>query len=326
MQDSFPMWRRYFKAKARLLGKEQLAWWDLYAPLGKTSTTFSWEQARSFVLENFAGFSDDLAAMATRAFDENWIDAEQRTGKRGGAFCMRVRSVKQSRILSNFDGSLDQVSTLAHELGHAYHNECMFHAGRSPLNTRLPMTVAETASIMCESIIMNAVLAKATDPAEKLAILENKLAGEAQVVVDIYSRFLFESEVMERRAESELTAAELNDIMERSQEATYGDGLDPRFRQGWMWTWKPHYYYTHLDFYNYPYAFGLLFGTGLYALYEQQGDAFVPAYRALLADTGTDNAADLASRFGINLREKAFWANSLALIGRAVDEYEALAG
>ncbi len=324
MHDSFPMWRRYFKAKARRLGKEQLAWWDLFAPLGATDTTFSWEDARTFILENFSTFSDDLAALAQRAFDEGWIDAEQRTGKRGGAFCMGVRRVKESRILCNFDGSPDQIFTLAHELGHAYHNECMFRAGQSPWNSHLPMTVAETASIMCETIAMNAVLRKAANPTEKLAILEARLQGAAQSVVDIYSRYLFEDELFARRAQNELTAADLNEIMERAQEATYGDGLDPRFRQGWMWTWKPHYYSPRLAFYNYPYAFGLLFGTGLYAIYQREGEAFVPAYRALLADTGTGSAADLAARFGINLRDKAFWAASLAVFERDVAEFERL--
>ncbi len=324
MHDSLPMWRRYFKAKAHHLGKEQLAWWDFYAPLGASSSSLDWQQARAMVLENFSTFSDDLSGLARRAFDEGWIDAEQRTGKRGGAFCMGVRGVKQSRILVNFDGSLDQVSTLAHELGHAYHNECMFQAGQSPLNSRLPMTVAETASIMCETITMNAVLRRAQSDQEKLAILESRLNGASQVVVDILSRYLFEDEVFARRARSELSAAELNEIMERAQDATYGDGLDARYRQGWMWTWKPHYYSPRLAFYNYPYAFGLLFGTGLYAIYEQQGAAFVPAYRALLADTGTASAAELAGRFGINLRDKGFWANSLAVIGRDIDQFEAI--
>ncbi|MGL4648937.1 MAG: M3 family metallopeptidase, partial [Caldilineaceae bacterium] len=235
MQDSFPMWRRYFKAKARLLGKPQLAWWDLYAPLGKADTTYTWDETRAFILEHFATFSEDLAGLAQRAFDEGWIDAEQRTGKRGGAFCMGVRGVKQSRILTNFDGSLDQIGTLAHELGHAYHNECMFQANQTILNSRLPMTVAETASIMCETIVNNAVLRQAANDQERLAVLEGMLNGASQVVVDIYSRYLFEDELFNRRAQSELTAADLNEIMERAQEATYGDGLDPRFRQGWMW-------------------------------------------------------------------------------------------
>jgi pepF/M3 family oligoendopeptidase len=324
MAASFPAFRRYFAAKARRLGKEKLAWWDLFAPLGKTEQRYSWQETQSFIVENFATFSEDLAELATRAFDQNWIDAEQRTGKRGGAFCMGLPTVKESRILTNFDGSLDQISTVAHELGHAFHNECAFQANKTMLQTQTPMTLAETASIMCETIVTEAVLARATDPDEELAILENMLSGQAQVIVDIYSRYLFEQEVFVRRAQSELTADELCDIMRRAQEATYGEGLDSRYLQPYMWTWKPHYYSSYLSFYNFPYAFGLLFATGLYAIYQQRGADFVDDYRALLAATGEAPAAELAARFGIDLRSQQFWADSLAVIERRIDRYCAI--
>jgi pepF/M3 family oligoendopeptidase len=325
MEDSFPQWRRYFRAKAARLGKEQLAWWDIAAPLPGDNTHFTWDAARAFVLDNFATFSPDLRDFAAQAFDASWIDAEQRTGKRGGAFCMGLPAVKESRILSNFDGSLDQVSTLAHELGHGYHNHCIYRAGKTRLQAQTPMTLAETASIMCETIVMQAVLAKAAGPEAELAILETMIQGEAQVIVDIYSRYLFEQELFARRAQSELSAEDLCEIMERAQAATYGDGLDARFRQKWMWTWKPHYYSPGLSFYNFPYAFGLLFGTGLYAVYQQRGDAFVDDYVALLASTGEANAADLAARFGMDLRARPFWAESLAVIGKRIDRYCELA-
>lgn len=324
MEASFPTFRRYFAAKAQRIGKQQLAWWDLFAPTGRSDLTFTWDEAQEFIVVNFATFSDDLAALATRAFDSRWIDAEPRSGKRGGAFCMRVPGVRESRILANFDGSLDQVSTLAHELGHAYHNECIHRSGKTMLNSQLPMTVAETASIMCETIVMNAVLDKAGDPQSQQAILETMLIGDAQVIVDIYSRFQFEQEVMQRRARAELTADELNEIMERAQATTYGDALDERFRQKWMWTWKPHYYSPGLSFYNFPYAFGLLFATGLYAIYKERGSSFVPDYQALLASTGEADAATLAARFGIDLRSTAFWEGSLAMIGERVNWYCAL--
>lgn len=325
MAASFPAFRRYFVAKARLLGKERLAWWDLFAPIGRSERRYTWDETRAFIVENFATFSEDLAELAVRAFDGRWIDAEQRTGKRGGAFCMGVPLVKESRILTNFDGSLDQISTVAHELGHAFHNECAFQANRTMLQTQTPMTLAETASIMCETIVTQAVLARAADPAEELAVLENMLTGEAQVIVDIYSRYLFEQEVFARRAQSELTAEELCDIMRRAQEATYGDGLDGRYLQPYMWTWKPHYYSAELAFYNFPYAFGLLFATGLFAIYQQRGAAFVDDYRELLAATGDAPAAELAARFGIDLRSRQFWADSLAVIERKIDRYCALA-
>lgn len=321
MKDSFPMFRRYFKHKAKLIGKEQLAWWDLFAPLGKTDKVYSWDEAREFIVSNFNKFSPDLGAFAQRAFDSGWIDGEQREGKRGGAFCMGVEAVKESRILSNFDGSFDQVSTLAHELGHAFHNECAYSTNKTPLQQQTPMTLAETASIMCETIATEAALEQTTDPQEVLAILEAQMNNASQVVVDIYSRYLFEKEVFERRAKSELAADEINDIMERAQKATYGDGLDEKFLQKYMWTWKPHYYSAGFSFYNYPYAFGLLFATGLYAIYQKRGAEFVPAYKELLASTGEARAADLADKFGINIRTKKFWADSLAIIGKRVDRY-----
>ncbi|MEB2334906.1 MAG: M3 family oligoendopeptidase [Anaerolineaceae bacterium] len=321
MKDSFPMFQRYFKSKAKRLGKKKLAWWDLFAPMGKTDTVYSWNEARDFITRNFSQFSPELGAFAKRAFDNHWIDAEQREGKRGGAFCMGVEGVKESRIMSNFDGSFDQVSTLAHELGHAFHNECAYQAGKTPIQQNTPMTLAETASIMCETIATEAALKEIANPQEELAVLEAQINGASQTIVDIYSRYLFEKEVFERRAKSELSSDELNDIMERAQKAAYGDGLDERYLQKYMWTWKPHYYSSGFSFYNYPYAFGLLFATGLYAIYQKRGAEFVPAYKELLASTGEARAADLADKFGINIRTKKFWADSLAIIGKRVDRY-----
>ncbi len=321
IRDSFPMFRKYFDAKAKKIGKEKLAWWDIFAPVGKTDKVYSFEEARDFILENFGKFSPDLAAFAKRAFNNNWIDAEQREGKRGGAFCMEVQGLKESRILSNFDGSFDQVSTLAHELGHAYHNECAYQANKTILQQLTPMTLAETASTMCETIVTEAVLASTKDPQEELAVLEAQINGASQVTVDIYSRYLFEKEVFERREQSELSADDFNDIMERAQKETYGDGLDERYLQKFMWTWKPHYYSPGLSFYNYPYAFGLLFATGLYAIYQQRGEAFVEDYKNLLASTGEETAAKLAKRFGIDITKRKFWDDSLAIIGKRVDRY-----
>lgn len=321
MKDSFPMFRRYFKAKAKRFGQKQLPWWNLYAPVGESTTSYTFAEAREFVLENFGKFSPDLRAFAKHAFENHWIDAEMRDGKRGGAFCMEVPGVKESRVMCNFDGSLDQVSTIAHELGHGFHNECAFKAGKTAIQRMTPMTLAETASIMCETIVSTASLKQVKNPQEELAILESQLINDSQVIVDIYSRYLFEKEVFERREKSELSAEELCEIMLNAQKATFGDGLDERYLQKWMWTWKPHYYSPALSFYNYPYAFGLLFGTGLYAIYEQRGASFIPDYVNLLASTGEAPAADLAARFGINIRTKDFWQNSLKIIEKRVDRY-----
>ena len=321
MQASFPVFRQYFQHKAKLLGKEKLAWWDLFAPVGKTGKTYSFEDASGFILANFENFSPELRTFSERAFANNWIDAEMRDGKRGGGFCMKVQSVQESRILVNFDGSQDQISTIAHELGHAFHNECAYQFDKTPLQQLTPMTLAETASTFCETIATEAVLAQVTDPMEELAVLDGQLLGDSQIIVDIYSRYLFEKEVFERREQAELSADDFNEIMERTQKATYGEGLDERYLQKYMWTWKPHYYNTDVSFYNFPYAFGLLFGTGLYAIYQQRGGDFVEDYKSLLASTGEAMAADLADRFGINIRTRKFWDDSLAIISKRVDRY-----
>ena len=319
MHDSFPMFRRYLRGKAKLLGQDTLAWWDIFAPVGKAEARYTFAQARDFILEQFGTFSERLVALARRAFDSRWIDAEPRDGKRGGAFCMRLPAVEESRILCNFDGSLDQVSTLAHELGHAYHNECQ--AGKEMLQRRTPMTLAETASIFNQTIITDALLARTTDPAEELTILEGFLSDATQLVVDIYSRYLFEREVFERRATGEQSADDFCQIMIRAQQATYGDGIDPATLHPYMWAWKPHYYRPHLSFYNFPYAFGLLFGLGLYAIYQERGKAFLPAYDDLLRSTGEDTVAALAARFGIDIRQPAFWESSLAIIRQRIERY-----
>jgi oligoendopeptidase F len=324
MQDALPVFRRYLRAKARRLDKAQLAWWDLFAPMGNTGRTYSYDEAKSLVHETFQGFAPELGALAERAFANNWIDVAPRPGKRGGAFCMDVPAVGESRVLTNFDGSLDQVSTLAHELGHAFHNDCTVRAGKTMLQSITPMTLGETASIMCETIVTEAILAETSDPQEVLAILETQLVGSTQVIVDIYSRFLFEREVFTRREQGELTPGELCDMMAQAQRDAYGDGLDPDHLQPYMWTWKPHYYRTGLSFYNFPYAFGLLFGTGLYAIYRERGPAFVPDYMNLLASTGEATAAELAARFNIDIRSRAFWEGSLAVIATQVERYVSL--
>ncbi|MCX6082533.1 MAG: M3 family oligoendopeptidase [Chloroflexi bacterium] len=324
MHDSFPAFQSYFQAKAKRLGKEKLAWWDIFAPTVQSKLSYTWNDARDLILRNFNEFSPDLAAFAKRAFENQWIDAEQRDGKRGGAFCMPVPGVEESRILCNFDGTLDQVSTIAHELGHAFHNECAYRAGKTEFQKDTPMTLAETASIMCETIIMEAAINQTNDPDEQLAILETRLIGDAQVIVDIYARYLFETEVFNRRAESELSANDLCEIMEKAQKATYGEGLDERYLMKYMWTWKPHYYYSGLSFYNFPYAFGLLFSTGLYAIYQQRGAEFVPDYINLLSGTGEASAADLAQRFGIDIHDKKFWTDSLNIITKKIELYKQL--
>jgi oligoendopeptidase F len=315
---SLPTFRRYFKAKARLLGYDaSLPWWDLVAPVGSTTDT-SWADATDRVHAAFAEFSPDLATLAARAFEHRWVDAEIREGKRGGAYCVGVeRDV--SRVMMNFDGSHNSVTTLAHELGHAFHNVALAH--RTPLQRRLPMALAETASIFCETLLFEQAASRATDEHERLALLDTHLAGTSQVVVDIHSRFLFETELCKRRRRTSLSVSDLCAAMLDAQEAAYGDGLHPDHRHAYMWAAKPHYF---TPFYNWPYTYGLLFGIGLYARYLADADQFRAGYDDLLSSTGLADAAELGERFGIDVRSGTFWMSSLAVLRARIDAFEQL--
>jgi pepF/M3 family oligoendopeptidase len=319
-RESFPDWRRYLKAKARALGLEKLAWYDLFAPVGETSTVWEYDFGRDFLLDQFGSYSSRLRDLVDRAFRENWIDAEPRNGKRGGAFCMALRA-DESRVLSNYMPTYDGVSTLAHELGHAYHNFNI--AQRTPLQRDTPMVLAETASIFCKTIIRHAAMSQGSQ-AEQLAILESYIQGACQVVVDITSRFLFESQVLERRQQRELSIQEFNDIMLDAQRQTYGDGLDDSALHPYMWAVKGHYYSTGRPFYNYPYMFGLLFGLGLYAKYSSDPEGFRQGYDQLLSSTGLADVATLASGFGIDVRTPDFWRSSLDIARGDIAQFEAL--
>jgi len=319
-RTSFPDFRRYLHAKARALGITALAWYDLFAPVGSGERAWTFDEARNFIVEQFAAYSPRLTAFAARAFRERWIDAEPRPGKRDGAFCMSVRA-DESRVLANYKPAFAGMSTLAHELGHGYHNLNL--ATCTMLQRETPMTLAETASIFCETIVREAALARATD-AERLGILEASLQGTCQVVVDITSRFVFEQHVFEGRQRRELSVDELSALMLDAQRETYGDGLDPELLHPYMWAMKTHYYSAGRSFYNFPYMFGQLFGLGLYARYRQDPEGFRASYDALLASTGLADAATLAARFGIDIRTPAFWTASLDIVRADIARFEAL--
>lgn len=319
-RESFPDFRRYLRAKARALGVAQLPWYDLFAPVGESKRVWEYPEARDFILTQFGTYSERLRGLAGRAFDENWIDAEPRDGKRDGAFCMSLRG-EESRVLSNFKPAYGGMSTLAHELGHAYHN--LVKAHRTALQRVTPMTLAETASIFCETIARQAALREADAP-EQLVILEASLQNSCQVVVDITSRFLFESSVFEQRAPRELSVDEFCTLMLDAQKETYGDGLDQEKLHPYMWAVKSHYYSADRSFYNFPYMFGLLFGLGLYARYQQDPMEFKRSYDDLLSSTGLADAATLAARFGIDIRTHDFWRASLDIVRKDIERFESL--
>jgi pepF/M3 family oligoendopeptidase len=319
-RESFPDFRRYLHAKARTLGLSQLAWYDLFAPVSSDEKVWEYDDAAEFIIEQFGTYSSRLSQFADRAFREHWIDAEPREGKQDGAFCTPLRK-DESRVFANYNASFDGMSTLAHELGHGYHNLNL--PQRTMLQRSTPMALAETASIFCETIIRNAALQNAGQR-EQIAILEVSLQGACQVVVDITSRFLFEQRVFNQRRQRELSIDELNNLMIEAQRETYGDGLDETAFHPYMWAMKPHYYSSKLSFYNYPYMFGLLFGLGLYARYKENAEEFKSSYDELLSRTGLADAATLAEQFGINIRSTDFWRSSLDIVRKDIDRFEEL--
>lgn len=319
IDDYLPHFRRYFKHKAKLLGYEGgLKFYDLFASIGESDRTFTVEEAQEFLLKHFATFSDDMVKMVKEAFDNNYIDYFPKKGKVGGAFCSNLPYIKQSRIMMNFDGSLSSVLTLAHELGHAYHG--LHVENHLPLNWDYPMPVAETASIFNENLIMSAALNEASEK-EKITLMESQISDCAQITVDIYSRFLFEKEVFERKLDHFMMSEELEEIMRNAQKDTYGDGLDSETYHPFMWTCKPHYYSAGFSYYNYPYAFGGLFSRGLYAIYRENPNGFVEKYQELLEATTINTCEDVAKVMNIDLTKKDFWLKSLESIKEEIDEF-----
>ena len=316
MDEYSPKFWQYLKAKGKALGHENgLPWYDLFAPMGKSSTKFTTQEAKDFLVEQFEGFNPDEAKMIADAFDQEWIDFFPREGKAGGAFCAGVEAIGQSRILTNYDGAFGDVVTLAHELGHAWHNECI--KDHRALNHDYSMPLAETASTFNECVVMASAIAKAADDQEKLALIESQLQDATQIICDIYSRFRFEKSVFEKRPEEFMHADTLCQLMRDAQKASYGDGLDEATLHPYMWVCKGHYYGP--TFYNFPYAFGGLFARGLYAQYEQEGDAFIPKYNKLLYTTPVATAEDVAKVADIDLTDKAFWRGALQTIADQID-------
>ena len=317
---SLPDFRRWMRVKAKLVGDTNgLSWWNLSAPLSISPGPISWDQGISLVKGAFASYSDRLSHLVDRSISEQWLDAEPREGKVGGAFCMSFVD-DRSLVLLNWSGSVDSAQVTAHELGHAYHNTQLAH--RTALQKRLPMALAETASIFCETLVVEEGLSRLQGD-DRLALLDVDLIGANQVVVDIHSRFLFETEVFARRQKRTLGVSELNEIMLSAQRDAYGDGLDQTTAHPHMWVLKPHYYGSH--FYNWPYTYGLLFGLGLYAQYQLDPEKFRDGYDDVLSRAGMDTAEQLGQAFGIDVTSESFWTASLDVLRARMRNYEQLA-
>ena len=316
MDEYAPKFWQYLKAKAKALGHENgLPWYDLFAPMGKSGTKYTAQESRDLLVSLFSTFDSELADMVARAFDNAWIDFYPRDGKSGGAFCAGAECLNESRILTNFDGQFTDVVTLAHELGHAFHNQCI--QGHRPLNKDYSMPVAETASTFNECVVMAAAIKNAASDDERIALIESQLQDATQIICDIYSRFRFEAMVFENREEQFMNADALCGFMTEAQKQSYGDGLDHNCMHPYMWVCKSHYYGP--TFYNFPYAFGGLFARGLYAQYLSEGEAFVPKYKKLLYTTTVASVEDTAKVADIDLTDKNFWRAALQTIADQID-------
>ena len=325
MEEYLPTFRKYMKAKSRALGHEgSLPFYDLFAPMGKSDKVYSVEDAKNYLLGIFRKFDTELHDMVKCAFENEWIDFFPREGKVGGAFDCGVPSAKQSRVLTNFDGSFSDVVTLAHELGHSFHDRQVFC--HSILNQGYSMPVAETASTFNEVLVMETAIADAKDKDEKLALIESQLMDACQIIVDIYSRYLFEASVFANRPMEFMDADRMCALMTDAQRKAYGDGLDENALHPYMWLCKGHYYSGGLSFYNYPYAFGGLFARGLYAKYKTEGPAFVDTYKAMLRATSISDVEECAKIAGVDLTDKEFWRQGLQSIADRIDEFCELVG
>jgi pepF/M3 family oligoendopeptidase len=315
--------RKYFKIKAKLLNLEKLEWYDIFAPINNEDNLnneykeLTYNQAKSLIINAFQNFSDNLSNLAKQAFDNNWIDAKPRLGKSDGGFCIYVIPFK-SRILVNYDNSIKSVFTLAHELGHAFHNYLL--SNNLPIYRNSPLILAETASLLAENILRNYINNISTSKELKITILDGFLLTVSQVVIDILSRFLFEKKLVEIRKERTLSANDLINLMLDSQQEVYLDSINSFHK--YMWIVKPHYY--HSNFYNYPYLIGLLISLGLYQLYLEK-QINIKDYEEILTNTGKENPYELLIKYNINIKQKDFWEKSFEFINKEILEFEKLA-
>jgi len=323
IKQELPKLREYFKLKARAMGhKNGLPFYDLFAPMGNLTKSYTYDEAKKLVLDVYGSFSTPLMESAKRAFDNNWIDVYPYAGKVGGAFCSYTPTLHQARVLTNFTGSLGDVQTLAHELGHAYHGYVM--SFNPPLQWDHPMQLAETASTFAQLLMTKKMLNDFTNPADKLTLIEYSLEEDTQVVVDILSRYLFELKVVNTPLEQPLSADDMKKMMLEAQDESYGDGLDPNYKHPYMWLCKGHYYSAGLNFYNWPYAFGMLYARGLYAKYLENKEEFVKNYDEMLRNTCKMDVEDVAATMGIDITKKSFWLSSLKQIENDIKEFKAL--
>ncbi|AJY73783.1 M3 family oligoendopeptidase [Paenibacillus beijingensis] len=318
IEEGKPLLVKYLERKAELLGLDKLDWHDVEAPISSAARTVGYDEAAAFIRERFREFSPDLAAFTETAFTEGWIEAEDRAGKRPGGFCTSFPKSGETRIFMTYSGTASNVSTLAHELGHGYHQHVMNDL--PPFAQEYAMNVAETASTFAEMIVADSALKAAADAEEKLALLEDKIQSAVSFFMNIHARFLFETRFYELRRQGTVTRQELCRLMEEAQREAFCNTLGeahPHF-----WASKLHFYLTDVPFYNFPYTFGYLFSAGLYARSIREGASFAPKYVELLRDTGRMTVEELASKhLGVKLEEPGFWREAVAITTADIGQF-----
>ncbi|QOV09373.1 M3 family oligoendopeptidase [Viridibacillus arvi] len=308
----------YLKRKAELLNTSTMDWFNLDAPITASTETISYQEGAAFVIKNFGRFGKKLEAFATNAIENGWVEAENRPNKRPGGFCTGLPLTKESRIFMTYSGTMSNVATLAHELGHAFHSYALrpIHT----LNTGYAMGVAETASTFAEMIVADAAVQEAKSEDEKIALLEDKIQRSVAFFMNIHARFLFETRFYEERELGIVPAHRLNEIMEEAQKEAYAGALNvahPHF-----WASKLHFYMTSVPFYNFPYTFGYLFSLSIYAKAKEEGSSFEDKYIALLQDTAVMSVEDLAMKhLGEDITEKAFWEKGIRICEQDVEQF-----
>ncbi len=318
----FDIPRRWYALKARLLGLERLADYDRSASVATHDPEFAWSQARALVLDAYASFSPELARIGSRFFDERWIDAPVRPGKRPGAFCAYTVPSQHPYLLLNWTARRRDVLTLAHELGHGLHAYLARDQGVFHQST--PLTLAETASVFGETVTFGRLLAETDDADARLALLAESLEGQIATVFRQVAMYRFEDRVhTERRTEGELSVEHINEAWADTQAEMFGDSVEVTEGYRSWWSYIPHFIGT--PGYVYAYAYGQLLALAVYRRYEEEGASFVPAYLELLSRGGSDSPEALGAVVGVDLADPGFWDGGLAIVEEQLEAAESAA-
>ncbi len=310
---------RYYAMKAKWLGLEKLEQWDRNAPLPSANETlFGWQEAKDIVLEAYSGFAPEMANIAERFFDQNWIDAQVRPGKSPGAFAHPTVPDAHPYVMLNYMGKPRDVMTLAHELGHGVHQ--VLAAEQGLLMSQTPLTLAETASVFGEMLTFRSLLSKAESLSERKAMLARKVEDMINTVVRQIAFYMFERKVHEARKQGELTSEQLDTFWLEVQKDSLGPIFNYDVSYGSYWSYIPHF--VHSPFYVYAYAFGDCLVNSLYAVYENAEDGFQERYFELLKAGGTKHHSELLKPFGLDASDPEFWFKGISLISGLIDELE----